>query len=45
VGSVLGYWLAGLFGLTAIGGLSRFLIAIGGAVLLIALLRAAGVFK
>jgi uncharacterized membrane protein YeaQ/YmgE (transglycosylase-associated protein family) len=45
VGSALGYWLAGMLGLTATGGIAGFLIAIGGAVLLIFILRALGLFK
>ncbi len=45
VGSVLGYWLAGMIGIAAGGGILRFLIAVGGAALLIFILRALGVFK
>lgn len=45
VGSVLGFWVAGLIGLTASGGIAGFAIAVLGAVLLIALLRLIGVFK
>lgn len=45
VGSALGYWLAGMIGLTATGGILGFLVAIGGAVLLIFVLRALGMFK
>ena len=45
VGSLLGYWVAGLLGIAAATGLVRFLIAIGGAVLLIGILRALGVFR
>lgn len=45
VGSMLGYWLAGVLGLAAAGSLASFLIAIGGAALLIAILRAVGVFR
>ncbi len=44
-GSVLGYWLAGMAGITASGGILRFLIAVAGAALLIFILRALGVFK
>lgn len=45
IGSLLGYWVAGLLGLEAAGGILRFVIAIVGAVLLIFILRALGVFK
>ncbi|MCM2316242.1 MAG: GlsB/YeaQ/YmgE family stress response membrane protein [Thermoanaerobaculia bacterium] len=45
VGSVLGYWLAGLLGLSAPGAIVGFLVALGGAVLLIFILRALGLFK
>jgi uncharacterized membrane protein YeaQ/YmgE (transglycosylase-associated protein family) len=45
VGSMLGYWLAGLLGIGPAGGILRFLIAIGGAVLLIFILRKLGVFR
>lgn len=45
IGSALGFWVAGLLGLAATGGISRFLVAIAGAVLLILILRALGVFK
>lgn len=44
VGSLLGYWLAGLMGITATGGILRFVVAIAGAVLLIFILRKLGVF-
>ena len=45
VGSFLGYWIAGQLGIAAADGIVRFLVAIGGAVLLIFLLRLLGVFK
>lgn len=45
VGSLLGYWLAGMAGIAAGGGILRFLIAVGGAALLIFILRALGIFK
>lgn len=45
VGSMLGYWVAGLLGITAAGGLLGFLIAVAGAVLLILILRALGLFR
>ena len=44
VGSLLGYWLAGLVGIAATGGILRFVVAIAGAVLLIFILRKLGVF-
>lgn len=45
VGSVLGFWLAGLVGLVPTGGVMRFVVAFGGAVLLIFLLRKFGIFR
>jgi uncharacterized membrane protein YeaQ/YmgE (transglycosylase-associated protein family) len=45
VGSALGFWLAGVVGLAAVGGLGRLLVSIGGAVVLIAMLKALKVFK
>jgi uncharacterized membrane protein YeaQ/YmgE (transglycosylase-associated protein family) len=45
VGSFLGYWIAGMLGVAAAGGIVRFLIAIAGAALLIFILRALGIFK
>lgn len=45
LGSVLGFWIAGMLGMDATGGIARFLIALVGAVLLIFILRAFGVFK
>jgi len=45
VGSALGYWLAGVLGMAASGGLMRWLFAIGGAVILIAILKALNIFK
>jgi uncharacterized membrane protein YeaQ/YmgE (transglycosylase-associated protein family) len=45
VGSMLGFWIAGQLGMAAEGGFVGFLIAIGGAVLLIFILRALGIFK
>ena len=45
VGSMLGYWLAGMLGIAPAGGILRFLIAIGGAALLIFILRKLGVFR
>ena len=45
VGSLLGYWLAGLMGIDTSGGVLRFVVAVLGAIVLIVLLRALGVFK
>lgn len=45
VGSMLGYWIAGLLGMTATGGFVGFLVAIAGAVLLIFILQKLGLFK
>jgi len=44
VGSGLGYWIAGQLGLAPTG-VVRFAVAVGGAALLIFLLRALGLFK
>jgi uncharacterized membrane protein YeaQ/YmgE (transglycosylase-associated protein family) len=45
VGSILGFWLAGLLGIAATGSIVRFLVALGGAVLLIFILRKLGVYR
>lgn len=45
VGSMLGYWIAGLLGFAAIGGIARFIVAFGGAVLLIFILGKLGMFR
>lgn len=45
VGSALGFWLAGMLGITAGGGLIRFVVAVAGAALLIFILSALGIFK
>jgi len=45
VGSVLGHWAAGALGIAAFGSLGSFIISLLGAVLLIVILRAVGVFK
>ena len=44
VGSLLGFWVAGLLGLATAGPMMAWLIAIAGAALLIALLKALNVF-
>lgn len=45
IGSLLGHWIAGAMGIAATGGILRFLVALGGAILLIAILRAIGAFR
>jgi uncharacterized membrane protein YeaQ/YmgE (transglycosylase-associated protein family) len=45
VGSFLGYWLAGLLGIAAGGGIVRWVIAVLGAVILIAILKALKIFN
>jgi uncharacterized membrane protein YeaQ/YmgE (transglycosylase-associated protein family) len=44
IGSMLGFWVAGILGFAAFGMISRFLVALGGAALLIFILRKLGVF-
>jgi uncharacterized membrane protein YeaQ/YmgE (transglycosylase-associated protein family) len=45
VGSSLGFWLAGLLGFVATGGIARYIVAILGAAVLIGILKALGFFK
>jgi uncharacterized membrane protein YeaQ/YmgE (transglycosylase-associated protein family) len=45
IGSALGFWLAGMLGIAPAEGILRYAVAIGGAVLLIVILRAVGVLK
>ena len=45
IGTNVGFWLSGKLGLAAGGDIVRYLIAIGGAVVLIALLKLFGVYK
>lgn len=45
VGSLLGYWVAGLLGMEPTGGIVRFLIALAGAVLLLFILQQVGFFR
>ena len=45
VGSFLGFWIAGQLGFAENQAIVRWLIAIGGAVLLIAILKALNIFK
>jgi len=45
VGSLLGFWIAGLLHISTTDGILRFVIAVAGAAVLIFILRALGVFK
>lgn len=45
VGSALGFWIAGMLGIAADDGIVRWLIAIGGAVVLILILKMLNIFK
>lgn len=45
VGSTLGFWVSGLVGIVPTGGIMRFVIAFGGAALLIFILQKAGFYK
>ncbi len=45
VGSMLGFWIAGLFGVVEGGLILRFVVGIAGAALLIFILQALGIFK
>jgi uncharacterized membrane protein YeaQ/YmgE (transglycosylase-associated protein family) len=45
VGSLLGNWVAGALGLAPSGGFLRFVVALIGAIALIFVLRAVGIFK
>lgn len=45
VGSMLGFWIAGMLGFVAIGGIARFIVAFAGAVLLIFILGRLGVLR
>lgn len=45
VGTALGFWVAGVVGLAAYGAIARWAVAVGGAALLIAILKALGIFK
>lgn len=45
VGSMLGFWIAGLLGIAPAGGVMRFVVALAGAILLIFILGKLGVFK
>jgi uncharacterized membrane protein YeaQ/YmgE (transglycosylase-associated protein family) len=45
VGSVLGHWLFGVVGLAAMGGLGRWIMAVAGAAVLIAILKALKILR
>jgi uncharacterized membrane protein YeaQ/YmgE (transglycosylase-associated protein family) len=45
VGSLLGFWIAGAMGLAAGGAIARWLVAVAGAAILIAILKALNIFK
>ncbi len=45
VGSALGHWVAGAIGLGAYGTIARLIVAILGAVILIAILKGVGLFR
>ncbi len=45
VGSLLGYWIAGLLGIAPTGGMVRFIVALAGAALLIFILGKLGFFR
>jgi uncharacterized membrane protein YeaQ/YmgE (transglycosylase-associated protein family) len=45
LGSAMGFWVAGLLGIAPAGGILRFVVAVAGAVLLIAILRMLGLFR
>jgi len=45
IGSILGFWLAGVIGLAVYGSIVRWVVAVIGAALLIWILKAVGVFK
>ena len=45
VGSMLGFWLAGVLGIGAGSAVASYVIAVIGAVVLIGILKAVGVFK
>jgi uncharacterized membrane protein YeaQ/YmgE (transglycosylase-associated protein family) len=45
VGSSLGFWLAGVLGLTAYGVIAQWIVAVIGAAVLIFILKALGIFK
>jgi uncharacterized membrane protein YeaQ/YmgE (transglycosylase-associated protein family) len=45
IGSTFGFWIAGFLGLAAYGAIARWIVAVVGAVILIYILKALGIFK
>ena len=45
VGASIGFWLAGMLGLAATGPITAWIVSIAGAMVLIFLLKAIGIFK
>jgi uncharacterized membrane protein YeaQ/YmgE (transglycosylase-associated protein family) len=45
VGSLIGHWLAGALGIATVGSVGAFVVSLVGAIVLIAILRAFGLFK
>lgn len=45
IGSMLGFWVAGLLGIATYGSIARWIVAVVGAALLIVILKALGIFK
>lgn len=45
IGSSLGFWIAGVLGIAAYGAIARWIVAVIGAVILIAILKLLGIFK
>jgi uncharacterized membrane protein YeaQ/YmgE (transglycosylase-associated protein family) len=45
IGSAIGFWVAGAMGLGASGAIAQWLVSIGGAAILIAILKALNIFK
>jgi uncharacterized membrane protein YeaQ/YmgE (transglycosylase-associated protein family) len=45
IGSSLGFWLAGVIGVAAYGAVARWIVAVIGAAILIAILKALGIFR
>jgi uncharacterized membrane protein YeaQ/YmgE (transglycosylase-associated protein family) len=45
IGSSLGFWMAAVLGLAAYGVIAQWAVAVAGAVVLILILRALGIFK
>ena len=45
IGSSLGFWVAGVLGLAAYGAITRWIVAVAGAAILIYILKLVGIFK